>query len=78
MFTEKDPQAFASALKSLVSSKQQYQVVLRYRTSRVDGESKTHKLRIKGDFRSFYREVLKHWGEHGFRDLVELARMAPP
>lgn len=74
LFTEQDPHAFAQTLKTLVKSKQQYQVVLRYRTSRVDGESKTRELCIKGDFQNFYQKVLKYWDDYGFSDLADLAR----
>jgi hypothetical protein len=76
LLTERDPHAFAQALRSLVKSKRQYQIVLQYRTHRVDGESETRKLIIKGDFRGFYEKILKHWNENGFKELADLAQVA--
>jgi hypothetical protein len=75
LFAEQDPCAFAQALGGLVKSKQRYEVILRYRTSRIDSESKARELRIEGDFQGFYQKVLKYWDEHGFKDLVSLAQI---
>jgi hypothetical protein len=72
-FTEQEPQAFAQALKLLVKSKKQYQIVIRYRTKRVDGESKPRELQFKGNFEEFYQKILKYWNDYGFGDLVKLA-----
>ncbi len=74
-FAERDPHAFAQALKSLIESNQKYQIVLRYRTVRVGGESSLHELPIKGDFQDFYQAVLKHWEDSGHKDLAEVARI---
>jgi len=73
LLAEREPHAFAQSLKALANSKQRYQVVLRYNTKRVDGESRTRELPIKGDFRGFYQEILTYWGNNGFADLVDLA-----
>lgn len=74
LFTEQDPQAFARSLGTLVKTKQQYRVVLSYRTVSVDEESKTRKLHVKGDFQDFYRSVIEHWENYRFRDLAKIAR----
>lgn len=75
---EQQPERFAEALKDLVESKAHYEVVMAYRTERVDGESGTHWLGIEGDFDDFYRGVLRHWQGYGFKDLVTLARLEHP
>ena len=74
--TTQDPLTFAQALGNLIKSKQRYQVVLRYSTSRVGGESKTRRLYIKGDFKSLHQGVLEYWDQHAFNDLADLARSA--
>lgn len=76
LFTEHDPHTFAQSLGALVKSKQRYQVVLRYRTSRVDGESETRELHIKGDFQDLYQKVFEYWEDYGFSDLADAARSA--
>jgi hypothetical protein len=75
LLTEREPYAFAQSLKALVKSKQGYQVVLRYKTKRVDGESSTRELPIIGDFQDFCQEILTYWDKNGFADLVDLARI---
>lgn len=76
LLTEREPHAFAQSLKALIKSKQRYQVVLRYKTKRVDGESGTRRLPIKGDFQDLYHEMLTYWDKNGFGDLADLARVA--
>jgi hypothetical protein len=75
LFTERDPRSFAEALKHLVESGERYQVVVRYRTIRVDGESDTRELLLDGDFRDLHRSVVEHWDNYGFRSLADLARL---
>jgi hypothetical protein len=75
LFTERDPKAFAKALRQLIKSKKQYQVVIQYKTKRFDGESKARELYLKGDFTEFYQNILKHWKDFGFDDLVKLAQI---
>ena len=82
LFSTEDPRAFAQCLGNLIKPKRlikrtrKYQVVLRYRTRCVDGESKTRRLYIRGDFQSFYQSVLEYWDKRGYDDLVALARSA--
>jgi hypothetical protein len=75
LFTERDPCAFAKALKALVDSRQCYRVVIRYRTHCVDGDFHARELSIEGDFRELHQSVLKHWGDYGFKTLADLARI---
>lgn len=75
LLAEREPHAFAQSLKALVKSKARYQVVLSYKTRRVDGESEARQLFIKGDFKGLYEKVLKYWSENGFKDLADLARI---
>jgi hypothetical protein len=76
LLAEREPHAFAQSLKALIKSNKEYQIVLRYKTRRVDGESKAQQLSIKGDFQSLYQEMLNYWDANGFEDLVGLARIA--
>jgi hypothetical protein len=75
LLAEREPRAFARPLKALIKSKQGYQVVLQYKTKRVDGESEARQLSIKGDFHNFYQETQKYWDENGFKELLDLARI---
>ena len=75
LFTEQDPRAFAQALRLLVKSKKRYQVIIKYRTKRVDGESKTQELHLKGNFQDFHQAILEYWSGFGFNDLVKLAKI---
>jgi hypothetical protein len=78
-FTEKDPEAFCLALRSIVESGERYRAVVRYWTRRIDGESRIRrKLCIKGNFHGFYEEVLRRWEDFGFKHLADLARTANP
>jgi hypothetical protein len=75
-FAEQDPQAFAQTLKALIESKARYEIVIRYWTKGVEGESETRKLPIEVNFQGFYQELLQHWDGFGFKDLADLARPA--
>jgi hypothetical protein len=75
LFTERDPCSFAETLKHLVESGERYQVVIRYRTIRVDGESDTRELLLEGDFQDLHRLVVEHWNNYGFKNLADLARL---
>jgi hypothetical protein len=71
---KQEPKAFAQSLKALVKTKQGYQVVLHYKTKRVDGESEIRSLVIKGDLQDFYQKMLEYWDNNGFKELANLAR----
>lgn len=73
--TLEDPRSFALALKELVQHKSRYKVVVRYRTKRVDSDTRPRELLIEGDFRGFHEAVLRHWARYGPQELVELARL---
>jgi hypothetical protein len=75
LFTEQEPRAFAQALKALVEDDEHYQVVIKYKTQYVDGESEFRYLYIKGDFQDFHREILTYWEGYGFNELAELGRL---
>jgi len=75
LWTVEDPRSFALALKELVERKRRYKLVVRYRTKRVDSETRPRDLLIEGDFRVLYARVLEHWAGYGPKDLVQLARI---
>jgi len=76
LFTERDPYRFAKALKHLVEFGERYQVVLRYWTTRVDGESVPKELVLEGDFQDLHRSIVERWDNSGFKNLADLARLA--
>jgi hypothetical protein len=76
LFNERDPRAFAKALKSLVESKQEYQVVLRYWTIQVDGKTEARPLCIGGNFEALHQRVIQDWNDKGFTDLANLAQLS--
>ncbi len=66
-----EPEDFARSHKALCHSKATYEVVVRYKTIWVDGESKQEQLVIRGDLDDFCRKMVQHWNEHGFQHLTE-------
>lgn len=76
LLVEREPNTFAKAMKALVVDKESYQIVVRYKTRCVDGESKSRELCFAGDFHNFCQKVLKHWEDYSFNDLVELVQIS--
>jgi hypothetical protein len=74
-FTEQDPQAFAQAMRALIESQTRYKITIRYWTKGVEGKSEARELPIEGDFRGFHQKMLEQWGDSGFRNLAEVARV---
>jgi hypothetical protein len=72
-FAERDPEAFARSLQSLIGSRRNYQVTLSYRTKRVSSMSKARRLVLEGDFNEFHEMVCRHWEDYGFGNLAQTA-----
>ena len=73
-FTDRNPSSFANQLGILIQHDERYQIVVRYWTESVDGQTKPQELVFEGDFKSFFGEVMKHWNGFGFTELVEITQ----
>ncbi len=63
------PKSFAASLNSLTT----YCIVIAYTTNRVGQLAETGTIQLEGGFQEFREEVLRHWKEYGFSDLVQIA-----
>jgi hypothetical protein len=75
LWTVQDPQSLGLGLRELVERRRRYKLVVRYRTKRVDSETRGRKLVIEGDFQGLYEAVLKHWADYGHQELADAARI---